>query len=146
VGEGALGAGAPGVETLTLLEAVADGIKVDGSPEGGIVESAELGGMLEGAPVALAAYAAQSAEAAACAEARSEGLQALMRQGPAMGTRAACLAGSHWQAVSSRLQPTWGMELDRQGSAQVGRLERPAAATREAAAAARARENFILSD
>lgn len=79
----------------------------------------------EGVPVWLAwplallpaveATAAQAALAAAWALVRSSGLvQAASRHGATSPVRRALVSSLHWQAVSSSLQPLWGMAVMRQ--------------------------------
>jgi hypothetical protein len=75
-----------------------------------------VGAVVAEPPVAVAEKSTQSVEAAPCALRRSPAfVQAVSKQGPARGSRAACLAGSHWQAVSVSAQPTLGMLSVRHG-------------------------------
>jgi hypothetical protein len=65
-------------------------------------------------PEAVARKAAQAAEAALMACESSSAPQLAMKQGAIRGWRRAWLAESHWQPVSSREQPIWGMNSRRQ--------------------------------
>jgi hypothetical protein len=65
-------------------------------------------------PEAVARKAAQAAEAAFWAWVSSSMLQLAVKQGTTRGRRRAWLAESHWQPVSSRAQPIWGMDWRRQ--------------------------------